>query len=497
MPRGETTKLAPVTASIVERAFATPADRATENDLVGLDLSAAAPIGWKVTLVCGLVAFLETLAVGMVGGALTNIQETFDLSNSLAGAIPTAAILGSLAVALPSARLADVGRRTRVLGTIAVLWTIVAVGSAWAPIFALFLFSRVLLGASAQLNNPAASSMIADAHPARGRAKAYGYERMANYLGLPVGIALGAALADGLGWRTAFTIGAIPGLVAAAAAFSVTDPPRGLGDLLDRARRNGADTGDTGDTDDTGEARMASAGAASFESSTPAANTSDVAGTELVQLRPPTLTQLRSLWTVNSLRAVLIGLPVLFSALGALFFWATKYFEQVHGLDEKGAGGIAGGVGGTGIVIGIILGSRFGDRFHGVRPGWRLALGSAGMLAGAAAFALMLSLPTLAVQATMFGLTNIGIAIAIPNLTAAVADVVPAANRGSAFSALQFLLAGGSALGPPLVGVASDLIGTLRPAMMVLLIPMAIAGLVVRSGRSSFDGDVDAVLAAV
>lgn len=80
------------------------------------------------------------------------------------------------------------------------------------------------------------------------------------------------------------------------------------------------------------------------------------------------------------------------------------------------------------------------------------------------------------------GLANVGIAIAIPNLTAAVADVVQATNRGLSFSTLQFLLAIGTAIGPPLVGVGSDLFGSLRPAMGILVLPLLAAGFIVTKG---------------
>ncbi len=100
-------------------------------------------------------------------------------------------------------------------------------------------------------------------------------------------------------------------------------------------------------------------------------------------------------------------------------------------------------------------------------------------------FALMVALPGVAAQAAFYGVANVGIAIAIPNLTAAVADVVPASIRGASFSTLQFCLSLGSAAGPPLVGAASDIFGSLRPALGLL----AIAAAVVRSGTRHYDGD--------
>lgn len=467
-------------------------------------LTAAAPLGWRITIVCSMVALLETTAVGMVGGALTDIQDTFNLNDTLAGLIPTAAVIGSLLAAVPSANLADRHKRVLVLGAAAVLWTLVVLGSAFAPVFALFLFTRIALGAAAQLNNPAASSLIADAHPARARARAYGYERMANYLGLPMGIAVGAALADAFGWRTAFAILAIPGVLATLAVLTLREPPRGLGDLLDRRGRKGDADGDPdSDADDTdigadsrlAEPALGPAGGEGVEVPLHAAHSAEAPGSvEHPEDDLSVMARIKMLWAIPTMRTLLVGIPVLFSGLASLFFWSTAYFEDVHGLEESAAGGIAGGVGGTGIIIGIIIGSRMGDRHHGDRAGWRLRLSGTVLLIASVFFAGFLLLPTVPAQAACFGLANVFIAMAIPNLTAAVADVVPNNMRGMAFSSVQFLIALGSAAGPPIVGATSDIFGSLRPAMAVLLIPLAAAGEWVRRGSHNFDGDASAVI---
>ena len=65
-----------------------------------------------------------------------------------------------------------------------------------------------------------------------------------------------------------------------------------------------------------------------------------------------------------------------------------------------------------------------------------------------------------------------GFAGAIPNLTAASADVVPAGRRGLGFALLQFLMTLGGAAGPLLVGVVSDAVGSLRLALLALLPPL-------------------------
>ena len=75
-------------------------------------------------------------------------------------------------------------------------------------------------------------------------------------------------------------------------------------------------------------------------------------------------------------------------------------------------------------------------------------------------------LPGLPVRLTLIALACVGFAGAIPNLTAASADVVPASRRGLGFALLQFLMTLGGAAGPLLVGIVSDAVGSLRLAML-------------------------------
>ena len=116
------------------------------------------------------------------------------------------------------------------------VWAAVSVLSGMATTFALFFISRILLGAAGQLYNPPASSLLADYYPGQARGKAYGLERAGYYMGLPVGVALGGALAEAVGWRSVFFIVAVPGALVAILVFTVREPMRGLGDRIDQLR---------------------------------------------------------------------------------------------------------------------------------------------------------------------------------------------------------------------------------------------------------------------
>lgn len=146
-------------------------------------------------------------------------------------------------------------------------------------------------------------------------------------------------------------------------------------------------------------------------------------------------------------------------------------------------------MGGTGIVIGIILGSRIGDRGQGRKPGHRIRTGWSFLLLGAIALTAAVTLPSLPVKLVAIALACVGFAGAIPNLTAASADVVPARRRGMGFALLQFLLTLGGALGPLLIGVVSDLTGSLAIAMLALLPPLFACLVVLRRTADYYEAD--------
>jgi hypothetical protein len=104
--------------------------------------------------------------------------------------------------------------------------------------------------------------------------------------------------------------------------------------------------------------------------------------------------------------------------------------------------------------------------------------------------------PNIAVQVLTF-LIFAGVnIIAVSNLSAAIADTLPARFRGSGFSAFQFLLAFGSAFGAAIVGIGSALAGDdLRVGFAALLIPLLAGVIVVARARFTYVDDAKAVMA--
>lgn len=431
---------------------------------VAVDLDRAAPFGWWAAVVIALVAFIDRVEVNLIAGALPQIQDHFGFSDTWAGAIPTAASLAGALLVLPAGRLADRAPRVVTISLVVLIWALCSVASGLATSFLVFFMVRILIGGAGQLYNPPASSLLADYYPGRSRSKAYGFERAGYYMGLPAGVVLGGAIADAFDWRTVFFVAAVPGVVVAALVLTVKDPLRGVGDRLEQARN--------GDREATEAEHVV--------------DTRSIWAQTAALLRIPTL------------RGVTVALAMLSLGVAGLFYWMPTFLVRVEGLSEATASSLAGAVGGTGIVVGIVLGSKLGDQYHGIRKGWRINVSAAFLLLGALGLAGAVLLPGVAVRSAMIGLACVGFAAAIPNMTAANADVLPANGRGMGFAVLTFLVTLGGSAGPLLIGVVSTLLGdafdlskaqSLQYAMLTLLPPVFICIGVAARIRHTYDED--------
>ncbi|MEQ6903590.1 MFS transporter, partial [Nocardioides sp. YIM 152588] len=241
---------------------------------------------------------------------------------------------------------------------------------------------------------------------------------------------------------------------------------RGLGDRIDRLRGTAATDADGADA----EAVLSHAPAH--------------------DLRGSIVADARRLLGIATLRGVIAAQALLSLGVAGIFYWLPTFLERTEGLGYDAASGLAGGVGGTGIVVGILLGSRLGDR--ATAGGWRIRVAGAFLTVGTAGLTLAVLLPGVPLRVGMIAIACAGFAGAIPNLTAAAADVVPVASRGMGFALLQFLTTLGGAFGPFLIGLLSDLMDSLSLAMLGLLPPLFAAVVVLTRARAAYDDDLAA-----
>lgn len=164
----------------------------------------------------------------VIGGALGEpIRREWNLSDSALGALGTAFTLLYAFVGVPLGRLSDRAPRKTILAISVFVWSALTALSGMTRTYWQLFATRLGVGVGEAACAPAATSMIGDLFPPRQRARAMSVFMM----GLPIGIALsyfvGSYVAHAYGWRTAFYVAGIPGVLAAIAALFIAEPPRG------------------------------------------------------------------------------------------------------------------------------------------------------------------------------------------------------------------------------------------------------------------------------
>ncbi len=172
--------------------------------------------------------FFDRQILGAVGEP---IRKEFGLSDSSLGLLGTAFTLLYAFVGIPLGRLADRIGRKGILSVGVFFWSLLTVGSGLAQNFWQIFAMRLGVGVGEASCAPAATSLIGDLFPAGWRAKALSI----FMLGLPVGVALSFAVsgtvAKAYGWRYAFFIAGIPGILCAIAVLFIREPKRGAAEV--------------------------------------------------------------------------------------------------------------------------------------------------------------------------------------------------------------------------------------------------------------------------
>ncbi|MEV3923241.1 MFS transporter [Actinomadura coerulea] len=431
------------------------------------DAGSRGPSGWAPLVVLFLVGLVDRIEHNLLAGVLPAVQREWGFGDTAAGSIPTAAALAAAVVCLPAGYLADRFSRTRIIAVVVFAWAIATLGSGLATGFGMFYLTRVLLAAAENIDNPATGSLLADYYPPVSRARAYGLTRATAHLG-GLGTLLGGVLAEAFSWRTAFLAMTVPGVLTALAVWLLREPRRGE---LDRLVAD----------DRTGPAPAAPPGPAPAASAPPMDD-------------PGFWRRLRQVLAIPTLGFVCAGLSFLTLGLAGIFYWLPTLMVRTLGVGTGTAGALSGLIPVAGTLTGTLIGSWLGRRWHRTRKGGRLLAGGTGITTGSLVLAVALPMDSLVALVALLLLSCSLMGIAIPNLTACVADVVPAASRGLGFAVLQLLITGGGAFGSLVVGVVSDRSGSLLAGMYFLLVPTVAGGLLTLRARTSFERDAREVL---
>ncbi len=397
------------------------------------------------------INFLNYLDRYILPAVATRIQAEFHLTDSQVGLLGSAFLLVYAVATIPFGIWADRGVRKTVIGIGVTIWSLATLFTGLARSYAQLFLARAVLGIGEASYYPAGTALLGDYFKKEGRARAMSVWAAGTAVGIAVGFAGGGIVASTLGWRAAFYMTAVPGLVFAILAFGLREPLRGA------AEARGPQTH-----------------------------------------KPPSITwrTFVRLLQIPTLRATIAAETALFFVLGGAAFWLPTYLSRRFGLGTGTAGTLAGGVLVLGLLAGSLLGGVIADRITRSRQSAsNLPVGIAGFLSGAVFVALALLMPSLALFIPMFLLGAACLYLYNGPYTAVKQNVVLPTVRATAVTIallIEHLL--GDSYAPFAIGKLSDALNSLQLALLILLPPLLVlAALLAATGLRHEDPDGQAM----
>jgi MFS family permease len=347
----------------------------------------------------------------LLGVLAEPIRKEWHLTDSALGWLGAAFTLIYAAVGVPLGRLSDFWRRKRILSLGVAAWSILTAASGFTWSYASMFVARLGVGVGEASCAPAANSLIGDLFPAARRSIAISV----FMLGLPVGIFLSGMISGDVafayGWRAAFWVACLPGLMLAVAAPFMTEPERGATETHAVA----------------GRAREGSP--------------------YLRVLSIPTMW-----WIIAS------GALHNFNAYAVNGF-LPAFLARFHGLNLKQANHVTAYVLGAVGVVGLIGGGLIGDIVRRKHKNGRLVIATVALFISAPCVLLALTRPK-GDLVTFMALMSAGwmlMYVYYATVYSAIQDIVEPGLRGTAMALYFFAMyvLGGS-FGPPVTGMLSD-----------------------------------------
>jgi MFS transporter, Spinster family, sphingosine-1-phosphate transporter len=350
---------------------------------------------------------------------LTDAQTSLPFSAFVVVYMLASPLVGGLADRFPRKWIIAVG---------VALWSLATAAGALAGSFTTFLLARALVGVGEAAYATLSPSLLSDHYAPAQRNRVFTLFYLAMPIGSALGFVLGGKLGSAFGWRAAFAMVGLPGLLMALVALMMREPPRG---------------------------RLDDAPAVSIGWKE-----------ALKRLRP------------NRMYLVTVaGYVAVSFAIGGIGEWFPTFLQRVHHMPIDEAGTLSGMSVVIGGLLGTLLGGFLADK---LKQRWRhsyLMLPALALIPGT-----LMSLYVIFIAEGSMALT-VGIVVCqlflwMHNapINALIVNSVDASLRTRAFSlsilAIHIL---GDVISPPIIGVASDATGNLRLACGIVALALIVA----------------------
>jgi predicted MFS family arabinose efflux permease len=358
-----------------------------------------------------------------------SVRVDIPMTDAQQGAALTAFIWVYMLAAPVFGRLGDTRSRRHLLAFGVALWSLATAAAAFATTFAALVAARAAVGVGEAAYATIAPALIGDYFPRERRGRAMAAFYLATPVGSALGYVIGGRVDHAAGWRAAFLAVGLPGLLLAAAALTLTEPPRGQ-----------------------------------FDDEPSAA--------------PPLLETLRALARNREYVVTVAGTVAYTFALGGLAQWMPAYLIRVRHMDGAAANTAFGALTVLSGLLGTLIGGWLGERLRGrVRHPYLLLSGVSTLLAAPfAVLSFTLADPGHRWAAVFVAETLVFLCTGPANTV--LVDCVPAAMRTMGFAvSILVMHVLGDAVSPYIIGAVSDR-SSLQHAVMLVPLFFALGGAV-------------------
>ena len=313
---------------------------------------------------------------------------------------------------IPIARFADKGNRRNIIAISLGLWSIMTACSGLVRNYIQLLLARVGVGVGEAGGSPPAHAMISDYFTADKRATALSLYSAGLYVGILIGFLMGGYLNAQLGWRTAFYLLGIPGVLFSLLFYATVKEPR------------------RGATDKS------------------------MAG---IDASPTFVHVLKLLYSKKTFVYLAFASGLHAFCIYGLFNWTPSFLARLHGMKVDEIGVALGLIFGIAGATGTFAGGFLTDRFGVTEKQWYLKI---------PAYAIVASVPfalgTLFLPDRVFSLCCLGVCSFLYSMylgpVIAVSHMLVPASMRALTSAILFLAINliGLGFGPLTVGFISD-----------------------------------------
>jgi MFS family permease len=173
-------------------------------------------------LICLLMLF-DFADRMIVASLMPFLKAEYGLSDAQGGSLVSAVYWAMFIFAFPISILVDRWSRRKVTSLMASLWSVASAACAFTTGFGQLLAARTAIGVGEAAYAPAAVTMISALFPQKMRAVMVGIFNAFIPIGMAAGMMLGAYIAVHWGWRHAFGVVALPGLIVAILFYFIRD----------------------------------------------------------------------------------------------------------------------------------------------------------------------------------------------------------------------------------------------------------------------------------